>query len=359
MKKKVTLALLICCLIGTTGCFPTGEKIDKNSVSNEEETIENFSIDIPKSESKSYNTEYSPINASLKKWDDNLLKEIFLNGASVLNTNEFEANYNADELHIFHELDNGAYISYENGTLHYSDLNINNLYSYSFLATSPTWNGITSRDINKYFKDEELESLDRDTTLEEMQNIVNKLGLTDISEPEIYAMSAESANKITVDYKLTYKDGSEMPKWTEEQEAYFFIYSLEYDDIPVSKFDSYNESTTNSMEGSSIMGIINQDGLVYFNCKMIYQPESEITDKKAICSEETATQAVKNKYKNLILQNPISVIDCNLFYVSDDIEFGKSYILKPMWAFTTVETVDDEEYYSVLLIDAYTGQEYY
>lgn len=365
LKKIIVLLTTFLCTLHLTACYPNGEEtvtkgnvntIAINSEALEENVIvtnEMLIINVDLSEAEKYDGDYAMITVKLKPWDDGIMQNLFVDGKTVIEESEYEADLTSGTVHKNYSMENSWNLSYENGRVTYRNIDVNSGRLYSYFASAAFWQE-HNMVLEETFDQNELNFMTKSEAQKIVDNIVASLEINDIEIMGIYSMDASDVNAISENENTILRDGSAFENWTANDEAYIVIYKFKKDGINISEYGVNFQSR--GFDGSYIMGIVNKDGIVDLNMQMVYDDVSA-GEKVKICSADTALNALVSKYENIILKNPIEVSECRLNYAAvNKNENNNTYTLSPVWTFTLRETVDSTDWYSVELVDALTGQ---
>lgn len=296
-------------------------------------------------------------NAVYKKWNEETLHALFMDGKTVVDSDEYPSDINPDINRKWFDYDDNTTIVYENGDiLYYKESD----YDYRYIADCVFWG---KDDGNVLFNESELEGFEAEAAVEQSDRIVNELGMS-VHSKEIIALDVENL-KIVDDIRdlngnRIDKHDKILPEWTTNQEAYMIIYTLETGNMPVTQ----NSFVSNNIcsEGSRVYSVVSKSGVEVFNAYVVYDiAESEKTVN--ICTAQQAAEAIAQKYDKDIARFPTDIENCKLVYAPVAIEFGKKYELRPVWEFysnTHVHWYNTEfeketmEFYDTEFVDAET-----
>ncbi len=341
-----------------SGCFPSGEASlpdnDTGYVSPEISNLisENVSL------SENIPFEVPKINVKVMEWDTAVLNEMFLKEKDYLNHYEYPSddfsnvNYHA----YMDERENGdAYwLVYDHGRLTSEVRAKLGQYGYGTLMSS-----LETFDFGEYFDDEDVELFSKSDAVDRASNTLKKLGIANYAEPNVYALTADKANKF-----LQAEYGNEYKKWTADDEIYILEYPQEYEGIPVTaNFAAGGESGGHGsfFIGSHVAVIVTKNEVLSINGKNLFSSEYNTGEKVSLnCSSEKAVKTAAEYYNNLAFPGvDIKITDCKLVYVPFDRINEKEFTLIPMWMATAVLNYNDGRLISpcdYLFINAQTGE---
>lgn len=329
--KKILLIMTTMCVLLLSGCFPTGEKTaDKAQyseiIANAEE-INNFSIDnleLP----DSYPETLPKIRVTLKEWDVNV-SDIVSGGAVIKETKEYPSDRADGGSYIVDMLDNNYFVNNETGRIYYGRFYNNNDYTDEEL-TAMTQNRICSYIKATYADDlldvPELDSFGKEEALQRLQTIFAELGITCFGEPLIYTVTAEYANSLDNDRKLSAAD-----------EFYRIVYPICFENIPLIYDAQVDiEGTDYPFSVSSrAEAVVSKDGIVVLDMDWICGNEYEKTEDVQISvSPEDALNVIVSAYKDRKLDCETVFNSCKLVYIPIETDGKYSFTYSPAWEFS-------------------------
>ncbi|PLR86823.1 hypothetical protein CVD25_17915 [Bacillus canaveralius] len=371
MKKIVILWVCICSFV-LSACFPTGEQKDSSrSVSvgtasgstpkfMEMELEENLKInaDITGVESKKLKN-YS---ISLKNLDENQILKTFLKDKTIVENREVKNDLFPDYKDKFFGFSDGSYLTMQLGSIRYDD----SFYSereYENVISGSTY--FMRNDLKDVFNETTLEGLDKNEAVEKVRNAVKDLGIFQTGNPEVITLDFKTLESEWEDYET--KDGSQPRKFEKDDEAYAVIFPVVLDKTNITNKGYSNADNQMEVVGSRIMGVVGKDGLIFLTVQGIYEIGETLKDNISPISLETALEKVKNKYKDVLIKDPILISRIALEYVPTvSTTEGINYKLIPAWVFSGKQdlTIDDKKGGSFkmsadfsILINAETGEE--
>ena len=341
MKKRLPFIMITIILIfSLTGCFPDGKKTlsDDGFISSftsipeelQKTLAENLIMDadimIPeKLPTRTY-------QATLKDGDKENIEQVFLSNKEVTNVEEFPNDFDKTKMNYLYSTADGASLFIENGSIFFNEKKaIERQYTRYVKGTS----SFIDYDLKDTFPKETLSNVDREYSVQSFEDICDRLGVEINGEPEVYALDVENLDKIT-DYSEEQPSGEPIEKWTEEDQVYFITAHVLYDAFPMTQFGYITKSGYG--EGTCLSALFGVNGLIEFSLNHFYEIMDNGKDISEICSLDSANNVIKEKYKNTILSNPITVSEIRLEYlpVQKDVE-KQIYELTPMWVYTALQ----------------------
>lgn len=330
LTKAAVLFLLICSL---TGCFPTGEpnepsssvinsnvtvssdKNDSDLSSSTPKEIENLKIDVPLPDS--YPTELPTIKATRRDFDAEAVKLLFIDGKTIAEDHSGNGRVTLDTT-------DGATLSISKGDV-------------TFIPDSHLFDGedekrakslmqqtaaehVISRAFEFPHAGNELEGFSRSEALERADELVKKLNIKYLGEPQIYAVTAEDSHNFDEEIVLN-----------KEDECYLVKYLTIYDDISINETgseifpDVFNQS-------SYVDVILTKDKLVKFQCHNIFDAVEETGTTQVKCSAENALSKLFDYYDMQVeLKNRYEYDKMGFVYITSDSDFETGeFIYSPL-----------------------------
>lgn len=349
MKKiKLTLAVLIAFLM--TGCYPSGEKLlsteDNEAISEQIEDIvsgnENLDVDVTLAESI---MEVPIIDVTIRTWDKEGIKNLLLDGKSISEKFDTPSDDFPDEFINVYLTEDNWWLSIESGRFNFFDQEF--VYA-GFIS----W---FDQAVEENLPDS-LEGFPKEDAIKEATDMLDKLDIKYIGEPDIYAVPFEKINEELSEPGLN----TDPLTQTKDDEFYVLYFPLQYEGIPISTQSEKIMGTGKSSKGTYIQAIVSRHGLVLLKCNGIFDEKYEKGESVSInVSAENALNTLIKSYSHGVITKPTTIADCRLVYFPTDMK-EHTYTCSPFWEFTVysyVESLDqtlkDYEY-----IDAQTGMIY-
>lgn len=363
MKNFFNYIALVFLTICLSGCYPTGEQSFENvspeelSLSAENITAGNEHLSIFAKLPESIPDEVPKIRVSVREWDADSLKEMFIGDRDDLEHYEYPSDFFADEnYHVYMSGENSDrepyWLIYEAGRLT-SEIR-ENIYGCGSLSSA-----LFTYNFDDFFNDDRLELFTKADAVNRTNTLLTRLGITNCSEPYVYAITADKANKYLADQfaEANYK------KWTADDEIYILSYPLEYDGIPVTmNFSSSGEIGGHGsfFVGSYINVIVTKDKILSLSCQNILSPDYERGETVSInCNAQNALKIAAEYYDSIVLEDyDIKILNCRLVYVPFEQHDEKDFTLIPMWKIDASIDRHDSALMCAcdyLFIDAQTG----
>lgn len=360
--KRIKMAVLLeICSLLLSACYPTGEQTlsvdDNNLIVKQIEDIVSgnehlkIDVDIPKNI-----IEIPEINVKVMEWNDAKLYKIFLASRSNLTYYEYPSDYFEGENYQLYddESSNEAYrLIVQSGFLSSQIRREFSKYGYGTMLSA-----LGTYCFENYFTEEDIDLFSKEDAIKRCISFLKEVDITNYAPPEIYAITANKANKYWEE-----KNYTEYEEWTSENEIYILRFPIEYNGISVTTTCSSSRDIGGHggyFVGSYIDFIITEDEIIYMDSFAIFSPEYEIGEYVTInCSAENALKIAAEHYDSIIFgDNDIKILRCELVYVPYEQHDEKNFTLIPMWRIDASiyrENTDTLGLCDYLFIDAQTG----
>lgn len=343
--KKICLAVIILAMLAGAlcGCFPTGEhsvtsNADLTALQARADKLDNLTLDLKLPEN--IPNELPELKLTARSWDENKVKNLFLDGKTVTEHYEYPGWYNTEfgeSYYLFETADNHS-ILYETGRLS-DDINDYEKYYKYGITSIASLTRILKAD--EFFPRKELAGFSASAAKSMVEKVLGELGIKNFGEPEILAISAEDANNY---HLIRQKSDSEyefneLPK---EIEFYVLKYPIVYEGYPLAQWNTPISQPNKTVPASYINAIVVKDEIVSLEITGEYSEEYETGEKVPIKFKPAdILDIVLSRYENTVILSPVTIYDCKLIYAADKID-GKSYTFIPVWEVDL--TSPDEDY---------------
>ncbi len=338
MKSKKNLILAAVMMFALTGCYPTGEKphSDADGTDNSKQLSEQISGIVSGNEHLTINTstaentpaELPKLDVSVMEWDTQKIDEIFLQKYDNLEHSEYPCDFFTGENYQFYKsTDEKAYcLVYEPGRLSSEEREKFAVYGYGTMASA-----LETYCFSEFFNDGDIDLFPRSEAVEKVKEQLASLGITNLSEPSIYPITADKANEY-----FAAEDYDEYEKWTSDDEIYILRFPIEYNGIPVTtdaSFDRVAGGHGGYFVGSQITAIVSKDKILSLECEDLFSPKYSVGETVPIrCSAQEALKTAAEHYNNITLgDSDIALENPELVYVPYEQHDEKNFTLVPMW----------------------------
>lgn len=197
---------------------------------------------------------------------------------------------------------------------------------------------------------------------EDIRRVFKTLGVENLVATEIFYMDHETMNKVIEEGGVDYKNGPIQPGegriWTEEDDAYYFLFEIQKDGICTVPYD--HKRTTYYYDATKIQVIYSKEGIVRCFVRMpwIFQEPIE-SGKSAMTANEALDLAVETALRSKPpYKRVLDELSLRYYYVQDK----NRWQLQPCWYITILNKEGEQNKFSfdthkVILINALTGEE--
>lgn len=336
LKRKLYILVLFTLLsaVVLSGCYPTGERRAGGSSGQLGE--DNTKIEVEKGDMRAniynlptdYPTEIPIIDISLREWDIKELERLFIDGKTITEYYEFESDLSSDitrYVYLAADVDGNDYwLVYEPGRINaaYKDDRGNEVASLMSICDYLC--------VDKVFNDDDLASFPKSDAVKRVNKVLEDIGLTNVSEPDIWSVTAEKANELYAE------NFSGELFWTEKDDIYILNYSLQYNNIPIITDEKAIPSLRNkSFGGAKVTAVVSKDRIISFDCHNIFSEDQTSTSKVSVnYTPPEAFETLIPVYENIKLGYTLDYYDCRLvYYAVDRTDDRLTYSFAPAWQF--------------------------
>ncbi|MDE7194161.1 MAG: hypothetical protein K2O14_09360, partial [Oscillospiraceae bacterium] len=222
----VTLSFLL------SGCYPTGESpVDESGIISENSTIsqnnepqynnkvENLtvSVDLP----ENMINEVGAIDLSVRKWDNEAIKKELIGEKTITNDAQTPSDDFPDEIIQVYDTEDNWRLILESGRITFDNKELIGKYNYGYFSTAV-------EQLHFDNMPDELTGFSKSDAQKITMDLLDKLNLIYVSEPDIYAITCEMANEFLSQGFAADSDAG-YAQWTKDDEIYILIYSLLYE----------------------------------------------------------------------------------------------------------------------------------
>ena len=343
MKNIFKSTLPIALAIVLTGCGTAVKRASIDNTVTDEPVTEGTLTDEPVNKAKTVENltqgpnqpedsvpEIPKITAAVQRWDKDTIYDIIGEGQPFSSEEEYPSDRYPDEMrtvwfyderyaYLHAEPESVGYHAPDNGAGHRYFFSCHDLY-YS----EPT---VTYSD--------ELEGFSKEDAIQRAREAAEKLGITNIGEPSVFAITAESANahyryeKRLHELSENMGDYEYVP-WTKDDEAYYLTFPLVYEGIPVETSGVAVKGY--SFDGSFVKVIVTKDEIVDLDCWGITTPEYEIGEPVKInfSAEDILNKVASEPPKNVVFDK-MEYYNCELVYAPVDKPDNNEWVFAPVW----------------------------
>lgn len=329
-KRKISKKTVIPVAIAATVCLSTLTVVFADDIMGFFRKGINLEMNIPSITENNSSEEVTglPVKKAVrKKWDEDVIKNLFIGDKPMAVNETYESNYDPDMDRKWIEFKDDSRLGYEDGDLYweYGDwLN----YSYSYHISVLQNLNFEKSSGKTPFKEADIEGLDKNECAALADSYVEQLGIS-VNGKQIFTFDKESL--VEEDFARNENgdriDAQEkvLPEWTEEQEAYLFVYDICVDDVSVS-------SREGNYGANKLHVVIGRNGLALFDAWRIMDAVEDI-ETVNICPAEKAADAVYKFFDDEPSKSPMKIENYKLVYRTEVLDEKGVYLLKPCWEF--------------------------
>ncbi|MCH5204469.1 MAG: hypothetical protein J1F03_06955 [Oscillospiraceae bacterium] len=290
MKKRLAAAAVLISVIFTlSGCFPTGEK----------ETTPTNSVDFTEIETYEYSKDYLEVSFKLpeipkdvpirikikeKNFDADEIIELFFGGKTILEDQTWNGNYTADDKSYLFADPNRNIVRFADGKT--SPTPVNNSIDFPVNYQMPIYH-LEDYFREKYFPggDGELEAFPRSDATGRALGLTSILGITNLGEPDIFAVTLDSYEKFR-----EYYDGdgffNDSLTMTKENEIYYLVFPKVYAGIELADVSLSVQNHTNGRSSQIFLPKltvgVSKDDIFFLDSGAVYEEEYEVLSNEPI-----------------------------------------------------------------------------
>lgn len=283
--KKIARAALVCAMTAVTlsGCFPTGENDpdvfdDFSGMDTFEYSAKNLSVsfDIPEIPNN------LPIRIRLKgkHFDTEEMIELFFSGKTIDDEQTWSGNYYTyDGSRLYVSTDYSS-LSFNDGeTAHGHNYQVDGPVNYqvAFFVDKEFYK-------NTYFSGgNDLENFPLQSALDRVLELTSMLGIADLGEPEIYAVSLDTYAKLKVDFTNFFNE--EYPLTT-DSEVYVLHFPQIFNEVELADLWEVNVNDPTGDYGKSMVWSprltvgVAKDRIFYFDVSEPFEAEYEVVNSQ-------------------------------------------------------------------------------
>lgn len=339
-----------------SGCYPSGDLAESRPNTSSDsfvlsqingqqqlDTIDNLTVSVELPEEQP--SDVVSVELRTRKWDKEAVKELLIGGKTVSATSQTPSDDFPDEFIEVYDTEDGWRLILESGRISYDDKNSIGEYSYDAFFTAVGQLHFENASV-------ELESFSRSDAVKTARDLLDKLDLTYVSEPEVYAITSEVANETLS--QLNADHGTNYTLWTKDDEIYILRFALEYENIPMATRSVRILGTDKYSPETSINVVVSSRGIVSLKCKGVFNEEHGKGNAEPIkVDAQTALNSLVSNYSKKVL-NPTIISNCQMVYLpvakNDDV-----YTCSPFWEFDIMTEYSTEVLHSFEYISTETG----
>lgn len=331
--KKSKILLLAICGIYLTGCFPSGnlhesyveEQADNDSTSEikfENETLK-AELELPTEYPSSLPVIHTCAEAlniddvaeiAFGDNDDNISKEYIENRSRYI--------YETNNVNVF--VDPTQTCVY----------NVGAEEKYSIMTTVESF--YDTYIFGQFFNNNEIEGFSREEAIQKVNDVLNKLGVNNLCEPEIYTVTGAEANAGLSDF--TGSEGDQHFSLLDDDEAFYILeYRYQYEGISLSEVLAPSVGIKTNFGNPNISVILSEDELLSLEIEGYFSADySKDENVSIVVTPKEALQRTIEYLDTTAVSNDTTIYNCELVYIVSESK-GYDRTLVPAWRFDISE----------------------
>ncbi|UUX34932.1 hypothetical protein [Fundicoccus culcitae] len=353
--NKRKLKYLVAMSIFLTGCFPTQQRgvieIESEDVNSLNDASSNLN-EYPNHISEKVSEKLS-IDADIVVSKGNLLEKIpvtmfdfdFDKAATIILGKDHPIEITNDEWW------EKSYINADNDSASISFRGIN--YSSSYMLDKPYSRVVEFDNPNFYieYPEQELSDLSLDSAKEEVENLMDGIGIEYLENPQVATLTAEQLISLN-DNLISVKENQTLTEFNSEDQAYVLSYRLTFNDLLLTNIGYSLGDSGFSLPGSRMNFLINSNGIILINGGGLYTELGEpIQSNLTPISVDQLISIIKAETDNLLNVENITINYIELAYFpmfeSVDLEITNSdsikMTLKPYWIVRYTQDLQEKD----------------
>ena len=349
MKKRlVAIMISSITVLALSGCYPTEKKVNENTSSTafESAPLDNSHFECSK-ENLTVSFDFPDIPDELpsriklkeKIFDHQQAIELFFDGEAPISEYLYGVN---EECGQYTARDGSELTIEENLIRYYSGKTLNR--ESGFELKFPVSYLSVTRVCKEYMRDmysiagDELEGFPLQGALDSAMNLISKLGITGYGEPQIYAFSLASYEKMK--HNETYMFNEEYPL-TKDNEIYIFEFPQLFSGIKVSDLKGVDVKDSTSewdalIESSSITVGVSKDGVFAFYVDEVYETDGEVLSTEPAKYDLSYAVSEFEKYLNkayFTQTKAVTINNAEILYYPVERNETNTVEFMPAWVF--------------------------
>lgn len=338
LKSKHFFLILLSLLsaIALSGCFPTERRAAKVSTEFAEimraaEEIDNFEVTLTLPDSTPSELP-KIITAGLRFEENAVIDALFIENPLKVSRREIpdDEPYPGETAVSFTLDDDEAYLSFKPELVDYHSARYEELAYWRLVSNANRF-----KEQNEITYISELEGFSSESAILRVREAAEKLGITNLGEPEVFGITAENANKYFADKDAQDEYNGKTPegkRLTTDDEAYYLVFPLLYGGISRAtssvRLPDYYYDTE-----SFVKAVVTKDEIIYLEGFTITSPEYKTAQSIPIkFGAEDILRTIISDHANIVHSETVEYYDCKLVYVPEKYENGE-WTLIPAWEF--------------------------
>ncbi len=334
MKEKT--AKTICVVLLTvllSGCYPSEPKgtsdtdFSENYTENTRTSV--YSDDMTSRDVNSVDKtekEIRTLSLTLKRWDVEKIKGMFLDGAEIEEEKEQDTLFHPGEKLFIYDTKDERRVLFEPGRLIVDDK--------AALGGEFKYGTVFHYGEAPFATNEELSAFSRSDAQKRVNSMLDELGITNYGTPTIVPINAKFANEILEYHKEKAQEDFDYTAWSENEEIYVLHYPLEYEGIELAQNGFQLPRDDWATDAPKITAVVTRDKIISITADSIYSTDYNALDNAVInCGLEEARIRLSEFYSNLINDGVTKFNEGKLVYIPYAMTDDMTISFKPSWEF--------------------------
>ena len=319
-------------------------------------------MDLPKSAP----SELPSVKLTLKTWDKEEIKRLFLSGKEFTQENENDEPFYAGEKFYYWTTTDGIAVGMGAGKFSYNDYSeLDGKYKYG------TVYGFTKEDCalidDCYATNGELAAFSSADADKRAREMINKLGITNLGKPSVISVRAEFANMVLSYMKNNadeYGGEFEATPWTENEEIYILRYPQVFENTALSMAGTtYSYTDTNggfAIKDPGAIAVVSKEKVLSLTMLTVFSEDYEVVENIPVnCNPDEAVNILKEYLSNLVPTATTKYYKCQPVYIAfSGTSDNMTVNCKPAWEFAGYSSHEDDGEFSELMNYLYRSQKY-
>ncbi|OUO27992.1 hypothetical protein [Eubacterium sp. An3] len=227
-------------------------------------------------------------------------------------------------------------------------------YYLNCLFTDPLFE---SYNLPHFSLTKELSFASRENTFQIIREYFDVLGISISDDYKAYALDHKKLQKeekpMDTDGKIL--EDNKKESWTKKDDAYYFIFHQEVDDVPIRQVQYGDGFQGTGIEQTELMAVYGARGMIAFREYWGYVLE-KTTEEKEIISLDRALESLQKKYEMLLTDSTLFdeiALELMPVFIKDN-----EYEIHPVWTFRgKLKLENGQNINTEVSFDGFSGQE--
>ena len=279
-------------------------------------------------------------------WDNDLIYDVLGNGKPILSIKEYpDEQYPGETRTVWlYDKHGEPYMFLGAGAERFEYYDQSDVSHYIFLSSAGLY-----YDEPTIKQSDALDGFSEEDAIGRVRETAEKLGITNLGEPSVFAMTAEDANAyFEYQHQLRelgdYTEDYDVVPWTKDDEAYYLTFPLVYEGIPISTTDVWVDGYY-YQTGAFVKAIVTKDEIVCLEGWGITSP-TEYTLGDTVKINYSADD-ILNEFNTHRPETPfgkkVEFRNCELIYAPIEKPDNNKWLYAPAWRVNYAVTHEYED----------------